>query len=304
MKKIELAHFRGIKRFIIVYNGNKTVIDAACPDVPALMVQLAAKNVVVEAAYEVQNVSTTGLTEHAKTLQLNMATLINKFAHKGVAKARLAKNEDLITLMDHEITYFTRVGKEKSISLARDMVKGFVDNPSIFTNITHANITAMTDAIDAFEDVKEDTALAIDARKVDGTEVINKTVKECYDIMQIVYDFVYGEFIDTNKSLVEKFANAMSIEMEGVHHTGITAVCKGPVPWENIDSALLEDVVMTIVELNKTITSNINGVATLIKVKPGTYHVQFSKDKYITQTIVIYFKRGKTVEIEVIMKPT
>jgi len=301
MTKSELAHLLGIDKFNVVYLDYQTVIEAIL-EVPGLYAQLIAKRAAIGTAIHWSDVETQGKTKDAKIAQDNMAAIIIKFAHKGVAKARMASNEDLITLMDHELTHITNTTKEKAISLCRDIVQGFVDYPSIFNNITPANIIAMNAAIAAYNAVKTDTPVTIDKRKIEGTQALRKLIKESYEIMQIIYDFVYGEYIDTNKTLVDELAASMTIEIEGVRHTGISATCLGPVPGNNNQIGNLEGVLLNIVELNRTATSNINGHASIIKLKPGTYHVEFSKTSYKTQTMVIYFKRGRTVEIDLTME--
>jgi len=302
MTKLELAHLLGIDKFDVIYSGNQTEIETDIPDAHGLYLNFTGYRTSILNAIQWEQVETQGKTKDAKILQQDMAAIVIKFAHKALGKARLLKDEDLIKLMDHEVTHITETSKENALALSRSLVKGMVDNDTIFNNITPANITAMNAAIAAFDAVKSDTSTTIDKRKIEGTQELRKLIKSAYETMQIIFDFVYGEYIDTNKTLVDEMEASMAIHIEGVRHTGISATCLGPVPGNNNQIGNLEGVLLNIVELNRTATSNINGHASIIKLKPGTYHVEFSKTSYKTQTMVIYFKRGRTVEIDLTME--
>src|SRR5665647_2363965 len=98
MKKIELAHVMGIDKFNTVYLLYQTIIETII-DVPGLYAQFLANRSAINDAIHWANVETQGKTKEAKIKQLEMAQVVIKYAHKGIAKARLIKNEDLINLM-------------------------------------------------------------------------------------------------------------------------------------------------------------------------------------------------------------
>jgi hypothetical protein len=62
------------------------------------------------------------------------------------------------------------------------------------------------------------------------------------------------------------------------------------------------NVQVKIIELNIFAHSDINGLAGLGRFRPGTYHVEFSGTGLVTKTIIVTFKRGKMLELEVVME--
>jgi hypothetical protein len=53
--------------------------------------------------------------------------------------------------------------------------------------------------------------------------------------------------------------------------------------------------------LNKSTKSDINGLAEIQKFVNGTYHLEFSKVGFVKKTMIVFVKRGQTVELEVEM---
>ena len=294
MEKTDLAHIMGADKFNAIYLLNKTTIETIA-GVATQYGLFTSKRQLLNDAINWAAVETQGKTKDAKIAQLTMAALIVKFAHKGLAKARIAKNEDFIKVFDKEISTIMRPAKVDSIKLCNEVVKCFVDNDTFFDNILPADIVAMNNAISAFDAIKTVTANTIDLRKIEGTDAIHLLIKEIYEIMQIIYDFVYGEFIDTNKTLVDELEASMAINVEGIRHTGLLIVCMDK---NSIEKTAIQDAQVKIVEVNRTAITNILGEATIIQFRSGTYHVEISKAGYKTKKSVIYFKRGRIVKIE------
>ena len=58
---------------------------------------------------------------------------------------------------------------------------------------------------------------------------------------------------------------------------------------------------LTIVELMKTAVSDIDGVAEIVKMRQGKYHLLFTKEGYLDYSIIVEFGLGKIQTIEVLM---
>ncbi len=253
----------------------------------------------IQTAEDIQETSTTGITDEAKVLKKNMGDTIIIYAKKGLPLARNAGKTELVEILEHGASYIYSASITTALSRARLMRKTLTDYHAIFTNIKPADVADMDAAIAAFDAVKVDTQDAIDDKKEDGTAAIYKGYVKGNAAMKNIYDFFYGEYQKNDPVLVKKLADCMAIDQTGVHHTGVTALITDPNPPVGAITNLLELVAMKVLELGKHSLSDINGVASLIKIKPGTYHVEFSKVGYVTKVMIVKIKRGQIVTLEV-----
>ena len=116
-----------------------------------------------------------------------------------------------------------------------------------------------------------------------------------------MFDYVYGTYNLTKPNLVKGFKDARALEIEGVRHTGLVFTCLESVLKKG-ETPFVEGVLCRIVEKNKEGLSDIDGIGSIIKFYPGTYHVEFSKAGYITKHMIISFKRGEIVQLEILME--
>ena len=58
---------------------------------------------------------------------------------------------------------------------------------------------------------------------------------------------------------------------------------------------------MKIVELNRTVTSDITGLARIRRFKAGTYNVEFSAPGYTTKSLLMKVGLGKTHHVDVLL---
>ena len=253
----------------------------------------------IQAAEDIQETPTTGITDEAKVLKKNMGDTIIIYAKKGLPLARNAGKTELVEILTHGASYIYSASITTALSRARLMRKTLTDYHDIFTNIKPADVADMDAAIAAFDAVKVDTQDAIDDKKEDGTAAIYKGYVKGNAALKNIYDFFYGEYQKTDPVLVKKLADCMAIDQTGVHHTGVTALITDPNPPAGAITNLLEFAMMKVIELNKQALSDINGVAALIKIKPGTYHIEFSKAGYVTKVMIVKIKRGQIVTLEV-----
>ena len=253
----------------------------------------------IQAAEDIQETPITGITSGVKALKKNMADTMIIYAKKGLPLARLAGETELVKILEHGASYINNAAKTVALSRARIMKKTLADNHDVFSNIKPADIADMDAVIAAYDEVKVDTQDAIDDKKEDGTAAIYKGYVKGNAALKNIYDLFYGEYQKTDPVLVKKLADCMAIDKTGVHHTGITALFIDGNPPTGAPTNLLEFGLMKVMELNKQALSDINGVASLIKIKPGTYHIEFSKVGFVTKVMIVKIKRGQILTLEV-----
>jgi len=252
-------------------------------------------------AEDIQGTVTSGVTDETDEAKIEMAETIVQMAHLGRPKAKNAGKTALVKAISFEAYEIIRAPKEVALSMARNIFNTLKDNLLVFTNIKPADITLMDGLITAYDSAQVNLAAIMTNKKVLGTEAYFDLFAAGNVAVDNMYDYIYGTFNKTNKNLVKAFKDARTIEIEGVRHTGMLATCleakqvKGETPF-------IEGVLCKIVEMNREILSDINGIGTIIKFKTGTYHVEFSKEGYVTKTMIIHFNRGEVLQVTVLME--
>ena len=294
----KLESFYALLQFIIGHAFMSTDI----PDLADEVSDLEDATAEIGGEKGIQESPTTGVTTATKAKKLLMAKTVIAKAHKGRAKARRAQEWDLYAKVDYEVSYILKAPKLDAVTRAKNIQKVLVDNATVFTNINPTDKTAMTDTIKAYDDVKLAPRGAIETRKAQSTEAYELSFKKAQTAADSIYDLIFGEYELTNPNLVKELKLVCGIVEEGVRHNTIHAICSDGNPPQGAITALLEDVTLLIMELNKKAVSDINGVVSLTKFIQGTYHVEFSKVGYVTQTMIIHVRQGETVELEVEME--
>jgi len=252
-------------------------------------------------AEDIQGTVTSGVTDETDEAKIEMAETIVQMAHLGRPKARNAGKTTLVDAISFEAYEIIRAPKAAALSKSRNIFNTLKDNPTVFTNIKPADITLMEGLIAAYDSAQVNLAAIMTDKKIMGTEAYFDLFAAGNVAVDNMYDYVYGTFNKTNKNLVKAFKNARAIEIEGVRHTGMLATCmeskemKGETPF-------IEGILCKIVEMNREVLTDINGIGTIIKFKTGTYHVEFSKEGYITKHMILSFTRGEIVQMEILME--
>lgn len=162
--------------------------------------------------------------------------------------------------------------------------------------ITLAVVSEIQNRITSLQNLIGTPEGAIGARET-ATDAIAALIKDCTSVLEVTDDLISGRFGDTNPELVLTYRNVRKIVNTGVRHTGLRATVK-----DAVTNALLENVLVKVVEVNREALSNINGFAEILKFKAGTYHVEVSKAGYVTQTMVLKITRGEILEINVALQ--
>jgi hypothetical protein len=296
--KWKLESFLGILKFIDNHPNVSTDIPEMDDDVSDLRETVAA----IVAAEQIQGSNIEGVTQETKDKKKLMARTVIGIAHKARPLARRAKKWELFKKLDFAIYYIGHAPKVDAVSRAKEIQQVITENGAFFTNIKPADFTAMTNTINAYSEAQSAPRAAKEHKKALGTDALAELYIKGNDAADNIYDFVFGYYELTNPGLLDELDLNCGIQREGVRHNGISALCVDGNPPAGAITHLLQDVELKIVELNKTAKSDINGIAVLTKFKHGTYHIEFSKAGFVTKQMIVFVKRGQTVELEVEME--
>jgi len=296
--KWKLESFIGILKFITDHTSVSTDIPEMEDDVTDLQSAVTG----ICAAQATQEKPTDGITQDAKNKKKLMARTVIGVAKKARPIARKAGKLELLSKLDFPYYYIFNAPKMDALSRAKIIQKAIADNLTFLTIVKPADTTAMTTTINEYEVALVKPRATISNKKATGTDVLSDLYSKGNDAADNIYDFITGFYGLTNPVLVDEFDLVCGIQKEGVHHTGLRATLVDIHPPTGAITQLIQDVTMKIVELNKTTTSDINGIAEILKFLSGTYHVEFSKAGFVTKTMIVFVKRGQTVELEVEME--
>jgi len=252
----------------------------------------------IEGAEDIQGIVTKGVTDDTEQSKIDMANIVVQYAHLGRPKAKNAGKESLVKAISFEVYQIVKASRADALSIARNILETLKD--AIFTNIKPADKTAMQEAIDKYDAAQVEVAVLITKKKVEGTMAYYDLFKKGDLAVDNMFDYVYGTYNISKPKLVKGFKDAKAIEIEGVRHTGLVFTCLESKPLKG-ETPFVEGVLCRIVERNKEVVSDIDGVGSIITFQPGTYHVEFSKEGYVTKHMIISFKRGEIVQMEVLM---
>jgi hypothetical protein len=286
--KWKLESFVGMLKFL----GNHPSVETDISEIADDVTELQSTVVAIKAAGQVQVTPLEGIAQETKEKKRLMARTVIGVARKARAMARRAGKWDLLEQLDFSITYINSAPKVDAVARAKAIQKAVTDNATFLTVVKPADFSAMTDTIKAYDLAQLNPRTAQEQKKAQGTDVLDGLYKKGSTAADNIYDFVTGFYELTNPELIDELNLNCGIKPEGVHHNTIKATFIYANPPADAITHLLEGGVMKIVELNKTAVSDINGLAEIQKFKTGTYHVEFSKEGFVTKQMIVHVRRG------------
>ena len=238
-----------------------------------------------------------GVTTTKHELLQKAIKLTVKSARKARAWAKITGNATLEGIFDVTISTFSEMSQSvvlNALKVIRDKLSDNIANLTIY-KVVAIDVTKITDAITAATPVIGTPNQARGERVIASQEIVAGIIK-CDDYLLLIDDMLIPEYEDTNESMVNEYRLAREMQPIGTHHTGVHATCRN-----SITKDILEGVLLTIVELKKSAVSDIDGVAEIERMKPGKYHLLFTKEGYLDYSIIVEFGLGKMQTIEAMM---
>ncbi|HEY4785796.1 MAG TPA: hypothetical protein VIH57_07095, partial [Bacteroidales bacterium] len=157
--------------------------------------------------------------------------------------------------------------------------------------LTAGNVTALDAAIKAYEDMVGIPGAA-QSHKTEATGALEELMLPMDTSLELIDKLIDSSYADSHSDMVKEYFINRNIDKLPTHHSGVVAVITDAITGGVLQGALLA-------VGSKTATSNIEGIAEIIKIKPGTYMAKISLAQYITQDIKVVIGRGKITKIEV-----
>lgn len=236
-------------------------------------------------AVQIQSATVAVSTSAVEKAKQTMANTVIQYALRATVKAKQLANLTLANNLNHPVTYILRTTKTLAIQRAKDIKKHLNDNLTTLTNITTANITEITNAINAYDTIKDYPTIDIQAKKATGTNPLPTNFATAFAAIDNMYNLIVSYFLHTNPALVNEFALAKQIINTGIHHSGIEGIVTqngNPVMGATIN----------ITGTNKTTTTDKEGHYIIPKVKAGDYTIQANITEKDTATKTAHISQG------------
>ncbi len=115
--------------------------------------------------------------------------------------------------------------------------------------------------------------------------------------LEVIDDLLVNAYKTSAAEMVLAYRSNRLINNSEVRHSGLLSTLT-----DAVTGAALEGAMMAIEALGKMAVTNIEGVASIVKMKWGRYHVVFSAEGYVEQTLTVTIERGRIGKVAVGMK--
>lgn len=240
---------------------------------------------IINNAAQVQSQTAGAATDAVETAKETMAAITIKYAKRGKVKATQANNKTLANHLDHGITYISRATKTLAVQRAKDIKDHLNTNLATLTNITAANITEITNAISAYDTIKDQPITNIQSRTATGTNPLPAAFTAAFKAIDNMNDLIDSYFTGTNQPLVDEFDLARQILNTGIHHSGVEGiVSKNGNP--------VADASVSVVGTDKVAKTDIDGHYVIAKIKAGDHTIEASNEAGDTASKVVHVTKG------------
>jgi len=264
------------------YAGEKTKFDAAVA--------------IIVAGANAQQVNISGNTTASTLAKAAMANTVFKYAMRGAAKARILGNMVLAGQLEMPITYIAAATKTEAVQRAQDIRNALNSNLALLVNVTAANVTEMDAAITAYDGLKDNATVAMQAKKASGTEALPVGYTAADAAVENMYDLFYSYFITTKPAEVTEMGLAIKIINTGIRHT--------PVAFTVTDESgkALVNATCKDMSTEKIYTADDEGVINIDKHKAGHFHFVLSAAGKVDVDMAADIKRGTSNNFTVTLK--
>ena len=241
-------------------------------------------------ATQTQAQVTTGITVGKSDAFNAMIKMTVEMAFKAYVWAVDNNNDELIEVFNVLLNDFDGIAESEALDKVKNIRDGINTNIAGMAgvNLLPADVTALDALITAYNAVKSAPEVAI-GHKETSTDAIVELFHDIDDSLGLISRLIISQYGTTNAGMVSDFKNNKHIDDLPTHHSGIHTHITDALTGEDIEGALL-----AIPVAGKSSTSNINGIAEIIKIKNGDYHVNVTMAGYKPQTFKTKILRGKS----------
>ena len=269
---------------------------------PALFAQITSffgKETELKALLDEQGYNSKGKTMSKEMLREIMIGLVFPMAKLAKGWALTVSNMDMLNIFDVCADSF-KINEKDLIVLIDGILKALGDNLTELAdyNITLIKINAAKAAVVDFSAAKSTPSQQKKLKKT-ITKNIKTKILEMTGVLEICDTLLEGEFTDTEPTMVLEYQNGRKlVEIVGRHTTLRVHVYGDEDHTEPIEGADF-----SIVSLNRSEVTNVDGEGELVQFVGGDYVLNIKRKGFSEIDVPFSIKRGKLLELDVVMIP-
>jgi len=235
----------------------------------------------------------TGVTKSKNDAFMAMVTLIVSKAHRAYVWAADTANDNLIELFDVQKSDFMKIPESIAFAKIKNIRDAISANIASMTSVqlAAADVTAINTTITVYQNTIGTTGAA-KSHKMEGKQGIENLMNPIDTSLDLIDKMMISSYTATHPDMIKEYLLNRNIDKLPTQHSGIYAHIVDAATGVDLQGAVLE-------VAEKSTTSDINGVAEIIKIKSGTYKVVVSMVGYATQNMKIVIARGAVTDIEI-----
>lgn len=236
-----------------------------------------------------------GVTQTKNDAFMAMVNIIVNHAAKAYVWAVDTANANLIQIFDVQKSDFLSISETKAYNQIKNIRDALSANIASMESVqlTEEDVAIVNDAITAYENTIGTTGAA-QTHKTEGTKGIDAVIIPIDKSLALIDKLIVSSYTASQPDMVKEYLANRALDKLPTHHSGISIHIT-----DAETSADLEGAILTV--NGKTAISDIDGIAEIIKIMPGTYNMSVSIASYATQTIKTVIEKGKVTELDVKM---
>jgi hypothetical protein len=235
-----------------------------------------------------------GVTNTKDDAFLAMIAIVVNKAQRAYVWAIDTANDKLAEIFDIKKSDFLNVPESTAYAMIKNIRDALTTNLAAMASVqlVAADLTAVNNAIKAYENTIG-TVGAAQSHKTEGTQAIETLIHPIDKSLHIIDKLMDSSYSATHPDMMKEYWLNRDIEKIGTHHSGIQIHVTNATTGADLEGAIMA-------VNGKTSTTDINGIAEIIKLRPNSYNltITFNGDK---QTMKVDVKKGKVTELEIKM---
>ena len=251
----------------------------------------------IEPLYQQQKQTSGSTTKTKEQLKQTAVDEVIVLAKRARPWAKKVDNKALIELFSVAKNDF-KVEELAAVAEMNSIMQGIIANKAslVAYNIVDADMAAINTAITDFSTAIGTPLQQQNVQQI-ATSKIPVVIKNIDDILADADDLVEGNFAKTLPDAVQEYQKARQVASSVGQHTAVIA----HIYADDAHTQPIAGAIISIDKLNRHDDSDIDGMAEIIKFKPGKYTLKITAAGYADKTIEFAVKSGKRVEVDVVM---
>ena len=236
-----------------------------------------------------------GVTQTKNDAFTAMVNIIVNKAAKAYVWAVDTANANLVQIFDVQKSDFLSISETKAYTQIKNIRDALSANIASMASVqlAAADVTAVNAAITAYQNTIGTTGAA-QVHKTEGTKAIDAVMVPIDKSLAIIDKLIVSSYTATKPDMVKEYLANRAIDKLPTRHSGLSIHLTDAETGADLEGAILA-------VNGKTATSDIDGMAEIVKIMPGTYNLSVTLASYAPQTSKTVIEKGKVTELEVQM---